>query len=335
MKTALKYNKLIIATGVILCGLLAGCGFHSYEAEFGVPASRAVSTSRVVMPAAGGQTIQVPTALMADTYQLWHPLSDKDIQIRPKRGPGGPAGPPDRNLTAWLPPTETDVMESYLYRLTHSRRDLAMLVLGRAENYLPVIQESLNARGLPPELACLPMVESAFEPRAVSPAGAAGLWQLMPETARRFGLTVNAETDERFDIRKSTVAATAYLSALHKIFGDWPLALAAYNCGEGAMRRALSRTNTATLPELTAACRTYGGPASPLAEETLRFVPQFAAAVQIMTNSNTFGLTEHAILHLDSRSIPVRAGESSLVLTGRYDTEPQAQITPARSRRVE
>ena len=320
--------------GIICCALATGCGFRNYEAEIAVPASRTISMSRVVIPAAGGQTIQVPTALMADAYELWHPLNDKEIRV-PKAVPRHPAVPIDRHLQAWLPPTETDVMERYLYRLTHSRRDLAVRVLERAENYLPIILESLRARGLPSELACLPMVESAFEPRAVSPAGAAGLWQLMPQTARRFGLTVNSEIDERFDVRKSTAAATAYLATLYGIFNDWPLALAAYNCGEGAMMRALSNTNTSSLPELTEACRTNGGYRSHLAEETLRFVPQFAAAVQIMSNSNTFGLTNHAILHLDSRSVPVQAKESSLVLIGRYDAEPESQIIPARSRRIE
>lgn len=328
MKTATQYSKLIPTFGVLLCALTAGCGLQSHEAEFGVPASKAISSSRVVLPTAGGQTIQVPTALLADAYELWHPLNKKERALRKH-------APLDRNLAAGLPPSETGVMEQYLYRLTHSRRDLAVRVLGRAEKYLPVILDSLKSRGLPMELACLPMVESAFEARAVSPAGAAGLWQLMPGTARRFGLTVNAETDERFDVRKSTDAATAYLATLYGIFNDWPLALAAYNCGEGAMQRALSKTNTNSLPELTEACRLDTGYASPLAEETLRFVPQFAAAVQIMTNSNTFGLTNHAVLHLDTRSIPVQAKESSLMLIGRYDTEPEPHNIPARIRRIE
>lgn len=333
MKPAAHYSKLIPGIGVVWCIVAAGCGFHSHEAEYGVPASRALSTSRIVLPAAGGQTIQVPSVMMADAYELWHPLHDKEIK-RLERTPSSPTRPVGRSLTAWLPPSETDVMERYLYRLTHSRRDLAARVLARAETHLPFILESLGARGLPLELACLPMVESAFEPRAVSPAGAAGLWQLMPGTARRFGLTVSSETDERFDARKSTVAATAYLATLYGIFNDWPLALAAYNCGEGAMLRALSKTRAGSLPELTEACRLDAGSSSPLAEETLRFVPQFAAAVQIMTDSTTFGLTDHAILRLDSSSDPAQARESSLVLIGRYDTDPARPTSPARIRRI-
>lgn len=300
----------------------------------GIPAPKAISTSRVILQAAGGQTIQVPTMMMEDAYELWRPLYESERKP-PKRVPDIPMGSFDSNLAAWLSSTETEVMQRYLYQLTHGRRDLAARVLGRAENYLPIILESVRARGLPLELACLPMVESAFESRAVSPAGAAGLWQLMPETARRFGLIVNAEIDERFDVHKSTDAATAYLATLYALFNDWPLALAAYNCGEGAMQRALSYTNTTTLPDLTRACRTVNGSWSPLAEETLCFVPRFAAAVQIMTNSKAFGLTSHALLHLGPRAMPVQEKESPLIHIDRYETVQEPKILPVRSRRIE
>jgi len=320
--------------GFLFCALLAGCGLLSPESASGVPAPKAISTSRVVLPAAGGQTIQVPTQMMADAHGLWAPLSAAERK-RLKRMPAVPTGSFDSGVIAWLPPTETDVMQRYLYRLTHSRRDLTVRVLEKAETHLPVILQALRERGLPAELACLPMVESAFEPRAVSPAGAAGLWQLMPQTARRFGLTVNADIDERFDVHKSTAAATAYLATLHSIFNDWPLALAAYNCGEGAMLKALSNTNTVSLADLTGACRIGTGSGSPLAEETLRFVPQFAAALQIMTNSHTFGLTDHAVLRLEAGSAPLRKPESALTLTGRYEELPVPKMLPARSRRIQ
>lgn len=334
MNTASLHTLLILVTGVICCALTTSCGMRSYEAESGIPASKSISTSRVVLPSAGGQTIRVPTAMMADAHELWHPLNDKERKM-PKRVPDIPARPFESGLTAWLQPTETGVMQRYLYRLTHSRRDLAVRVLERAENYLPVILASLRAHGLPDELACLPMVESAFEPKAVSPAGAAGLWQLMPETARRFGLVVNAVTDERFDIHKSTAAATSYLATLYSIFGDWPLALAAYNCGEGAMQRALSRTDANSLSGLTQACRVAGGSGSPLAEETLRFVPQFAAAVHIMSNSDVFGLTGHAVLHVEQRAIPTQSKEPALMLLGRYEAVPEVQTMLPRIQRIE
>ena len=123
-------------------------------------------------------------------------------------------------------------MEEYLYRLTVSQKAVTARVLERAGRVLPMIRTVLKEQDLPPELAALPFVESAFETKAVSRAGAAGLWQLMPVTARRFGLIVDASQDERFDPRKATEAATRYLRYLYGRFRNWPLALAAYNCGE-------------------------------------------------------------------------------------------------------
>jgi membrane-bound lytic murein transglycosylase D len=298
-----------------------------------VPVSKSIGSSRVLLPAAGGQTIRVPAAMMGDAYELWSPVRESERKPL-RRVPDIPAGAFVSRLAAQLSPPEAEEMRSYLYRLTQGRRDLAFRVLERAEHHLPVILEALSARGLPAELACLPMVESAFEPRAVSPAGAAGLWQLMPETARRFGLTVNSEIDERFDVRKSTAAAAAYLAALHALFKDWPLALAAYNCGEGAMLRALSHTNALTLPELARACRVMEGSGSPLSGETLRFVPQFAAAVQIMANSREFGLTDQAMLRTEPRTASARDAEPPLALVGRYETAPESGNRPARSRRI-
>jgi membrane-bound lytic murein transglycosylase D len=290
--------------------------------------------SRVIIPSAGGQTIQVPEKMMADAYGLWLPLTESE-QKALNSVPAFPLENVDAGLTAWLPPTEQETMRRYMSWLTHQRRDLARKVLQRADVYLPAILAALGERGLPLELACLPMVESAFEPRAVSHAGAAGLWQLMPETARRFGLTVTGTVDERFDVQKSTVAAIAYLETLYAKFRDWPLALAAYNCGEGAMQRALANTDTGSLAEVTLACRTMGVSSSPLAEETLQFVPKFAAAVHIMTNRDTFGLTTQALFRREPSSHTVQEQESSLTLSGRYQPGQEQPPLPARSKRIE
>ena len=149
-------------------------------------------------------------------------------------------------------------------------------VLARAARLLPMIAAILKEQGLPPELAALPLVESAFEPQAISPAGAAGLWQLMPATARRFGLTVDASCDERFDPRRATEAAARHLRWLNGHFRDWPLALAAYNCGEGAMAGFLRQCGARSLGELSVAGRGI------VPQETLCFVPKFVAAASVM-----------------------------------------------------
>jgi len=112
----------------------------------------------------------------------------------------------------------------------------------RGLRYLPYICAEVHKRELPTELCLIPIIESALRPHAFSPQGAVGLWQFMPSTARRFDLTLDWWTDQRRDVALSTDAALDYLAQLHERFGDWTLALAAYNCGEGRMHRTLRRT---------------------------------------------------------------------------------------------
>ena len=127
-----------------------------------------------------------------------------------------------------------------------------------------IIRQILEREGLPPELVAVPLVESGFNPSALSPRGARGLWQLMPETARRFGLRVDAFADERTDPLRSTVAAISYLKDLYGSLRNWPLALAAYNAGLARVVGAIQRgaPNFASMADRKL-----------LPEETLRYVP--------------------------------------------------------------
>jgi membrane-bound lytic murein transglycosylase D len=121
-------------------------------------------------------------------------------------------------------------------------------IANRARPYLHHIVEEIERREMPLEIALLPIIESAYRPTAYSPAGAAGIWQIVPGTGKRFGLKQNAWYDGRRDILASTQAALDYLGILHKRFeGDWLLALAAYNCGEGAVGNAIERNRRAGL----------------------------------------------------------------------------------------
>lgn len=148
--------------------------------------------------------------------------------------------------------------------------------------YFPFIEEELLAAGLPLEMRYLPIIESNLSIRAVSRAGAAGLWQIMPSTGKGLGLEINSLVDERFDLLKSTRAACKLLKQLHKAYGSWTLAIAAYNCGPGSVNRALS--------EAGSKCRTYWDIYDYLPIETRGYVPKFIAAAYAYTYHKEHGI---------------------------------------------
>ena len=159
--------------------------------------------------------------------------------------------------------------EVYLDRL---RRSVSFM-LGVQNFYVPIFEEALEAEGVPLELKYLPVVESAFDPMATSRVGAAGLWQFMVPTAKHYGLTVNSLLDERRDPIKSSQAAARYLKDLYNSFGDWTLAIAAYNCGRNNVLKAIKRAGGA---------RDYWAIYPYLPRETRGYVPAFIAANYVM-----------------------------------------------------
>ena len=114
----------------------------------------------------------------------------------------------------------------------------------KAAEWFPVIEPILKAHGIPEDFKYMPLVESGLQ-SGVSPKGAAGYWQFMPGTARSYGLKVNSNVDERNNLRKSTIAASKYIKELYGIFGDWALVAAAYNVGDGHMKKQINRQNQA------------------------------------------------------------------------------------------
>ncbi len=153
-------------------------------------------------------------------------------------------------------------------------RSTVSYMLGASNFYMPIFEEALEAYGLPLELRYLPVIESALKPTAVSRAGATGLWQFMLQTGKLYNLEVNSLVDERRDPIKSSWAAARFLSDLYKVFGDWNLVIAAYNCGPANVTKAITRSNGVT---------DYWQIYPYLPKETRGYVPAFIAANYIMT----------------------------------------------------
>ncbi|HEU4441980.1 MAG TPA: transglycosylase SLT domain-containing protein [Burkholderiales bacterium] len=168
-----------------------------------------------------------------------------------------------------------------------ARPEYLQRILARSKLYLYHIVEEIESRGLPMELALLPMVESAFNPMAYSRAHASGIWQFIPGTGKRFELEQNAWYDGRRDIVDSTNAALDYLTKLHKMYGDWHLALASYNWGENAVRRAINRNKAARKKTDYASLR--------MPKETRHYIPKLQALENIIADPAAFGVDLDAI----------------------------------------
>ena len=181
-----------------------------------------------------------------------------------------------------------DVVQKFIDRYSGRLRYSVSYMLGAANFYMPIFEEALEAYQLPLELKYLPIIESALNPKAVSRVGATGLWQFMIGTGKQYGLEVNSLVDERRDPVKSSYAAARYLKALYKIFGDWNLVIAAYNCGPENINKAIRRARAASGRTqegdvITAADKDYWQIYPYLPAETRGYVPAFIAANYIMT----------------------------------------------------
>jgi len=176
-----------------------------------------------------------------------------------------------------------DVVQKFIDRYSGRLRYSVSYMLGAANFYLPIFEEALEAYQLPLELRYLPIIESALNPKAVSHAGAAGLWQFMIGTGKQYGLEVNSLVDERRDPVKSSYAAAKYLRDLYKVFGDWNLVIAAYNCGPENINKAIHRAQAAKKDSVQSNVKDYWHIYPYLPAETRGYVPAFIAANYIMT----------------------------------------------------
>ena len=173
------------------------------------------------------------------------------------------------------------VAEQQAWYLSHP--DYLRRAVDRSSLYLFHVVEELNKRGMPTEIALLPFVESAYNPMAYSRAHASGMWQFIPGTGRDYKLKQDWWRDERRDVIASTDAALTYLQAIYQMHGDWHLALASYNWGEGSVKRAIERNQAAGLPT------DYLSLSMP--DETRNYVPKLQALKNIIANPEAFGVT--------------------------------------------
>lgn len=191
------------------------------------------------------------------------------------------------------------IVRNHIHVYTGSKRDKFEVMLGLREHYFPMIEDIFDSYGLPDELKYLAVIESALNPNAVSRAGATGLWQFMYSTGRAYGLTINSVIDERRDPVRSTHAAARFLTDLYKIYSDWGLVIAAYNCGPGNVNKAIRRSGNR---------RDYWDIYYRLPRETRGYLPGYIAATYAMTYYNEHNIKPQPMT-LDLLSDTVMIGE--------------------------
>lgn len=173
-----------------------------------------------------------------------------------------------RNLVSTIPLAYNYIVRDHINRYVDTAPGTMSRILGLSQLYFPLIENALMAADMPIELRALPIIESALQVNAVSRAGAVGLWQFMPSTGKSYGLEINTLVDERRDPIRSTEAAIRFLKDLYRIFGDWTLAIAAYNCGPGNVNKAIARSGGKSFWQIY----------DYLPRETRGYVPAFIAA---------------------------------------------------------
>ncbi len=179
----------------------------------------------------------------------------------------------------------------------------SMLMLKRSGRYFPQVEPILRRKGVPDDFKYLMVIESNLDPKALSVAGAAGLWQFTKATAKEFGMVVDSEVDERYNIEKETVAACEFLLRAYKLFGNWPTAAASYNCGMGGMVRRIAEQRRGSSFDLW------------LPEETTRYVYRILAAKMLFENPESFGflVRERYPYEAPSRTVTVSDAVPNLV----------------------
>jgi membrane-bound lytic murein transglycosylase B len=245
--------KVLASTTVLLLSMSAGAwGQESCLQASAASVDEAFSTFHQALSATANELLADAVQRMADA------ANDDHGSVRP-HSPESVVSDFDQNYRPKLSPS-------------------VAVALKRLDQLRPLLNPILDREGVPQEIASVVVVESGGRIAALSPKGALGLWQLMPDTARRYGLTVTSTRDDRLDIERSTGAAARYLRDLHQQFGSWPLAFAAYNAGEKAIQRAVYRAGTPDFIQLSSLRL--------LPQETRNYVPAVLSAMQLLGASH-------------------------------------------------
>lgn len=312
-----KRGTLFLAPLIVSLFVLAGCTTKQ-------PVESVRVTSDVYTPFdAPDETVEKP----------YTPIDDGQPLTRAELAVFESTGELDRNLSQ----EEKEMVELHFKLYVHARRGTVERFLKRSELYWPYVTRVFREQGLPEELACLAFVESGFNPNAVSWAGAGGMWQFMPYTGKKYGLYQDRWLDERRDPYKATGAAAAYLTKLHAFFdGDWHLAIAAYNAGEGKMLRALNGTESKTFFEI---CRKNDmlDTKAQLKDETRQYLPRFLAFTKIIRNLESLGFTPPNPKNaLDTVALDMPAGVDMMQFARaiRVDWEQFQGLNPAYLRAI-
>ncbi len=234
----------------------------------------------------------------------------------------------DIEAAASIPIPQHRTIDSAVRLFSGDMKDSIQTSLIRSGRYKELIDKALAEHQLPKGLAYLPVIESAYLPNLTSRVGAHGIWQFMPDTAREYGLRVDWWVDERADPERSTRAAAQYLKDLHRMFDDWALALAAYNCGPGRVRRKLAETGASTFWELLEQ--------SALPKETRGYVPTFFATLLIASDPATYGFELGEAVEFDHKRVEVRGPVSLAYIaeTTGVDEDVLRELNPAFRRAV-
>jgi len=210
-----------------------------------------------------------------------------------------------------VPIVLNEKVQTFIHYFTNRKYDLISRAFERASRYLPMMREVFREKGLPQDLLSLAFIESAFNPRARSRAGASGIWQFVERTGRRFGMRSGLWVDQRRDPELSTRGAAEYLKTLYGMFESWPLALAAYNAGEGKIQQAIARQKTTDFWRLR------------LPKETQFFVPAFMAMAIIAKDPSKYGFNAPPEETADADVLPLKESWDLRIIARAARTTPE------------